>query len=415
MTLRNLVLPPRGWRIDEETRAFTAFAVLGFTTTTVAPIVYAAAYLIIPFPRAVVVLIETLPALAVKLLLPHVLFVVPLWTRPLAIAAGWLVASVVIDYVAPNVHPPVRVLLTLLVAAAKSASEVSFLVLARNYGTVGLSGWGAGMGAGGAAIAVMPYMLTHRWGLFLRSAVGYNYYLIPLMLLAYYVLLPQPGNLAAPPNADKDDLEEHIGGSALLLMQDPVSQPMPLHQRIRQNLRLASSLISPYMTPLFSAMAIQAVIFPGITRSLGVSSLFKAYAGYYAGYGLFFHLGNLIGCISILGVRFQKPKPLLVRLGLVGGFVLLSAVFLFLSIPVVMFLVVLTAGLLCGAVYSNVFLSVMTDAGSGAATDREFSLGIVGAGVTAGLLFGGVLGALLESGLCGLGLGSGQRWCHLVK
>jgi hypothetical protein len=47
--------------------------------------------------------------------------------------------------------------------------------------------------------------------------------------------------------------------------------------------------------------------------------------------------------------------------------------------------------------------------------DREFSLGVIGAGETVGLLTGVVLGSFLEAGLCGWGLGHGRRWCHVVK
>lgn len=330
-------------------------------------------------------------------------------------AFGWLVASVAIDNVPPNVHPPVRILLTLLAAAATSASEVASLALVRKYGRVGLSGWGVGTGAGAVAVAVMPYILTYRRGLFLRSSVGYAYYLIVAMLVAYFALLPraQDGGQKLD-NRDKASVEDvdEIDASTFLV-QDPAEHPSSLPQRIQHNMKLAGSLVVPYMVPLMIAMAMQSMVFPGITRALGVSPSFEAYASYYAAHGLFFHLGNLVGRASIVAVRFQKTRPLLIRLGLVVTVVLLAAIFLFLSIPIIMFLVVFTAGLLCGAIYSNTFAVVAEEVGSGLETDHEFGLGVVGAGETLGLLFGGVAGAFLESGLCGLG--TGQRWCHLVK
>ncbi|KEY69814.1 hypothetical protein S7711_08598 [Stachybotrys chartarum IBT 7711] len=405
-------------QLKDELRTFVAFGILGFGTATIAPTVYAAAYLIIPFPRAAVVIIETLPALAAKLLVPHILVFVPRWLRTLVVAFGLLAASVAIDNIPPNVHPPVRILLTLLAAAATAASEVSFLALLRDYGRVGLAGWGAGTGAGGIAVAVMPYVLTYRWGLFLRSSVGYIYYLLAAMVLAYFLLLPKALDSRLPRYGDRskaDDDEDENNDSSLLL-EDPLRDPtLPFSERVRQNLKLASSLIGPYMVPLAVGRGMQALVFPGITRALGISSSFEAYASYYAAYGLCFHLGNLVGRTSVLVVQYPKTKGLLVRLGLLTVIGVATASLHFLAIPAVVFVVALSAGLVGGAVYSNVFAAALVEIGSASGLDREFSLGVIGAGETVGLLTGVVLGSFLEAGLCGWGLGHGRRWCHVVK
>ncbi|KAJ3502082.1 hypothetical protein NM208_g16800 [Fusarium decemcellulare] len=56
---------------------YLGFAILGLVNAIVPFIVHSANYLIIPYPRWVVILIETLPALLTKLIIPHFLHHVP--------------------------------------------------------------------------------------------------------------------------------------------------------------------------------------------------------------------------------------------------------------------------------------------------------------------------------------------------
>lgn len=44
--------------------------------------------------------------------------------------------------------------------------------------------------------------------------------------------------------------------------------------------------------------------------------------------------------------------------------------------------------------------------------DLEFSLQVVGAGETAGVIAGGILGTILESLMCTGTFRTTQRWCH---
>ncbi|KAI9163927.1 Protein BTN1 [Paramyrothecium foliicola] len=385
---------------------------LGFVTVTVAPIVYAACYLIVPYPRPIVILIETLPAIAVKFLVPHIIPYVANWLRPIAVAAGLLLASILIDLITPNVHPPVRILMTLLAAAATAASEISFLGFLQHYGKAGLAGWGVGTGAGAIAVAVMPYVLTYRMGLFLRSAVGYTYYLIPSMLIAYYIILPR---VQTPQGSDKhsgQDLDIESENGEFLVQS--VSASLTFRQRIERNLKLIGSLATPYMVPLLASTAIGGIIFPGVTRAYAISSSFGAYASYFSAYGLAFQLGNMLGRVSAVFARSPKTRNPNIRLCAIAAVIVLNACLLFITIPFFVFVAVFGVGFLCGTIYSNTFAAALEEPGA-AAVDREFSMGVIGIGETAGILAGACIGAVLETSFCALSLGDGQRWCHAVR
>jgi battenin len=320
-----------------------------------------------------------------------------------------------IDLITPNVHPPVRILLTLLAAAATAASEVTHLGLLRYYGKTGLAGWGLGTGAGAIAVAIMPYIVTYRMGLFLRSAVHYTYYLIPMMLIGYYVVLPRSHIPRSGHNNERNVQDMDLGDDDVeLLAHGITATPTTFRQSIQDNLKLFRLLTMPYMFPLFASAVFQGIIFPGVTRAYPSSSSFEAYSAYFAAYGFAFQLGNMLGRVSAVFMRSQKGKSPMTRLCVVSVLAVINACFLFFTWPIVVFVLVLVVGFMCGTVYSNTFTAVLEDSGP-AAGNREFSLGVIGIGETEGVLIAAFIGAALESSICSFSFGSGQRWCHNVR
>lgn len=166
------------------------YSVPGFVNTTLPLIVFSANHLAVRYPRCVVILIETLPALVTKLCLPHFLHHVPYWMRPLSAGAIWILVVIIIKTTPTNIAPPPRIFTSMLASSAAAAVDVSFLGMTRYYGRVGLAGWGAGVGAGTLSCAALAFILARGMETFVPCLVGCIYARVGAMLFAFFVILP---------------------------------------------------------------------------------------------------------------------------------------------------------------------------------------------------------------------------------
>ncbi|KAH7161229.1 batten's disease protein Cln3 [Dactylonectria macrodidyma] len=395
--------------------SYLGFAILGLVNTIIPFIIFSANYLIIPYPRWVVILIETLPALATKLLLPHVLHRVPYWMRPLTAGACWILTAVVAGVTPPNVAPPLRIFTSVLASSASAAMEVSFLGMTRYYGRPGLAGWGAGVGAGAVVCAVLPYLLTVWMDAFLRSFIDFVYVLTGAMLMGFFVVLP-----GAPVNYPhgqqrraKDDIEDGPEGASLLLLHPLEELTRLLSTKNRTD--LFKGAVRPFMVPLFVAFATQAVVFPGVSRALPVSSAFDTFFAYFTTYGFAFQLGSFISRTLTPLLRTRSTRVPFTILWFAAAAVLLNAVFSLFSSTVLVGLLAFCAGMMGGTIYMMVMDKVLEEKALEPGINQEFCLQVVGAGETAGLVVGGLFGAILEASLCqwDIAAGNAHRWCTL--
>ncbi|KAF4497384.1 Sterol uptake control 2 [Fusarium agapanthi] len=359
-------------RLSVTMLAYLGFAILGLVNAIVPFIVHSANYLIIPYPRWIVLLIETLPALATKLLMPHVLHRVPYWTRPLTIGAGWIIVAIVTNVTPPNIAPPLRILTSVLASISAAAMEVSFLGMLRYYGRVGLAGWGAGVGAGAVFCAILPFVLTVWLESFLRDFIDCIYALAGAMLVAFFVVLPgAPVNYPhAQHEASKVDVED-----ASLLAQDPVEQ-LSRMLSTRNRLSLTKAMIRPFMMPLFGAFAIQALAYPGIARALPLPTSYTSFFSYFTTYGLAFQLGNFISRTHTLLLRPTTTKVAFTIIGASTFILLANSMFLVFSAEVLVGLLAFGAGLGGGAVPMIIFDRVLQDKSFESGINLEFVLQI---------------------------------------
>ncbi|KAH6980942.1 batten's disease protein Cln3 [Ilyonectria sp. MPI-CAGE-AT-0026] len=411
------MIPPRSRCCGTTLPSYLGFAILGLVNTVVPFIVFSANYLIIPYPRWVVILIETLPALITKLVVPHFLHHVPYWMRPLTAGACWILVAVVTNVTPPNVAPPSRIFTTVLAASAAAAMEVSFLGMTRYYGKAGLAGWGAGVGAGAVFCAVLPFVLTVWMEAFLRTFIDLIYVLTGAMLVGFFAILP-----GAPVNypdtqrkRSKDDIEDGPEG-AFFLMFDPLEELTRLLST-ENRVALIKAVVRPYMVPLFIAFATQTLIFPGISRALPVSPAFETFFSYFTTYGFAFQLGGFVSRTLTPLFRARSTKAPFTILGLAAAVVLINATFSLFSSPVLIGLLAFCAGLMGGAIYMIVMGNVLEDKTSEPGINQEFCLQAVGAGETAGTMVGGLLGSILEASFCkwDIGAGATHRWCQTSR
>lgn len=341
-----------------------------------------------------------------KLTLPFVIRRMPCRVRPLVAAACWLIAKRLADDTPPNVLPPVRIANTVLASFASAALEVSCLGMVGSAGMPGLAGWGFGTGAGLLENAVWPFLVTYGAGRLLRSATGYIYHLVALLLAAHFVVLPQRLTRSAGKHdgldRERGDAEE--GRSFLGRNQTGPRPASP--QGPGGKARAVRGLIRSDMLPLFVASGALSLLQYGVARALDVSG-FETFAHFHAAYCAALHLGTWLGRSSIRFVRVRNFRLPSVALSVWAAVALFNAVFL-VSNHIAFFLALLV-GVVGGSAYMNVLARTME--GSRSAADREFGLGLVTAGEAGGMAAGGVLGAVLETAMCG-SLVSGRRWCR---
>ncbi|KZL72136.1 golgi integral membrane protein [Colletotrichum incanum] len=392
----------------ENFRIFWGFAIVGLVNTILPSIVHAANYLIIPYPRHAVILIEFLPALLTKLSLPFVIRRIPCRVRPLIVAVGWFIAKRIADDTPPNVLPPVRIVTTVLASVASAATEVSCLGMIGHAGAPALAGWGFGTGAGLLENAVWPFLLTYGAGKVLRSATGYMYYLIAMLLVSHFIVLPQNltkrGKTNGERGKDREDAGAEEGRS--FLSRDESTSGSTSPKGISRKFRTLRGMVRSDMFPLFVASASLSLLQYGLARPLD-GSAFETFSHFYTTYGISIHLGSWLGRSSVSLLPVRNLKLHLVALGVWIVVALFNAVFL-VSTYIAFFLAFLV-GFVGGSMYVNVLARVKEERKDQA--DRELGLGLVTAGDAGGVIVGGVLGAFLETAMCG-SLVSGKRWCH---
>ncbi|KAK1658823.1 batten's disease protein Cln3 [Colletotrichum godetiae] len=406
MASRSKTTARAAWSFDEF-RIFLAFALIGLTNTILPSLIHAANYLIIPYPRHIVILIEVAPVLLTKLTLPFIIHRIPCRIRPLLVAVVWVILKRIADDTPPNVPPPIRIATTIIASAASAAMEVSCLGTLGQAGLPGLAGWGFGTGAGSLENAAWPFLLTYGAGKLLRSATTYIYYAVALLLVAHFVVLPPRFSKRCTKNDARGKQHENViveEGQSFLWHDRSAGLN---HERSRfESLR---NLIRSEISPLFIASAAMSLPQYGLARPLE-GSAFETFAHFYTTYGMALHLGVWIGrsSLKILPVRN-------LRLHMTTLFVWVALSFfnaMFLVSTHLAFFMVFLIGLAAGSVYVNVLARLVGEGRETAA--REVGVGFVTAGDAGGLLVGGVVGSLLEMTMC-RSLVDGKRWCNRAR
>ncbi|KHO01313.1 Golgi integral membrane protein (Cln3) [Metarhizium album ARSEF 1941] len=407
--VRTALRRPRGVLAVYRVRALVGFCLLGLVNVVLPSIIFSSSYLIIPYSQPTVALIQGLPSLATKLVLPHVLRHISWWIRPCFLAASWILAAVVTAAAPPNVPPLVRILMTMLASASAAAAEVSFLSQMRYYARWGLAGWGIGTGIGGAAVAVTPYLITYGMGVFLRTSVDCVYYLVGILLAAYFVVLP-PAPL--PRIATKSPFTSPASSDG----QENIPLAGMLPSRSKRSWALARPLLVKFAVPLFTASSAQAFVFPASTRLRPMSPSLPSFSQFSAAFGAALRMGDLITRASIIMSRRKQLRSLFALLAVAWGLQLINLFSLIASSTFPLLLLASSVGVAGGAIYMTVLSAVLDYTENKARlADADFCIGVVSSGETAGGILASLLGGFMEMGYCASETSSKGRWCTSTR
>lgn len=302
----------------------------------------------------------------------------------------------------------------MLASITAAAAEVSCLGHLRRFGRPGLAGWGIGTGAGACAWAVAPYLLTGNLRMTLRGCLWYVIHLVSAMLFAYYVFLRHPPAVRSP-SPDNDMIKFDAAAAEpgnVFAVWEPTYRAKTVYGRVKQNSKLTSKLIRPYIRPLLYSFALQTLVAPGMSRAYAKSNAFGSFDSFYAAYNLAFHAGSFVSRSAILVHRVHKLRRVTSVMTIVTGLVVINAISGAITSPVVLLPALFVAGLLGGAVYANVFATAVEQTTNEHVDDAQYMLGVIGTGETMGILLGTLFGSLIEAGFCVVDRGTGLRWCY---
>ncbi|KAL6903114.1 Batten's disease protein Cln3 [Trichoderma evansii] len=397
-------------------RVFAAFGIFGFANILLPHIIFSGLYLIIPFPRPIVLIIELLPALAVELLFPHVLYYVPHRVWPILIASCWILAAIVTSASPPNVVAPIRILIAVLASASTAAGKVFFSSQLSLYGKTALAGWGTGIAAGSVLRDILPAVLTFYTNMVLRDCIGYAYCLLLAIVAAYFLILPSPPiQYELENSATEGEFTSEIEEQKLSLLSGEISSStMSFWARFNRNMNLlGNKLFRLCINPLLLVTAVQVLVSPGTTRASVMLPIFSRYSAFSAAHDLTFQLGNLLARSTALLFRTRRPRLIFALLVFCTMAAILNTTFLVTTNPYFLFGSLFTIGWLGGMMYMNIFGVAMDYLSRNPEADAEFALGSIGIGETAGTLMGSLAGVTFDTQLCGLAKRSG-RWCSTL-
>ena len=387
-------------------------------------------------PKAIVLLFDVIPGLLIKLLAPYFIHHVPYPLRVLICcllsSTGMLLNAFTPAYTdGGSIYT--KMAGVVLASLSSGGGELSFLGLTHYYGQSSLAAWSSGTGAAGLVGAGAYAFATNTQKMSVQSALLASSFLPAIMLVSFFVVLPlQPLRAATYSRIDSptpvtttpivpDEAEDEEDGPYTGLLT-PISKPdedasvsrrsTSLLSSLTHNLLRSRSLLYPYILPLFLIYLAEYTINLGVAPTLLfplASSPFDSFRAFYPAYNAIYQAGVFISRSSTPLLRIHNLYlPTFLQI-LNVGLLVLQSLYGYLPSVYLVFVVIFWEGLLGGAVYVNTFAEILErEKGE----EREFALGAVTVGDSAGICVAGFVSLGLETALCGWQVRGGRNWCN---
>ncbi len=216
-------------------------------------------------PKGVVLLFDVLPSFLTKLCAPYFIHLIPYPVRiPLfVVLSTWgmlLIALTPANTDAGAIST--KMAGVVLASLSSGGGELSFLGLTHFYGPFSLAAWGSGTGAAGLIGAGAYAVATTSFGLSVRHALLASSFLPLIMLLSFFVVLPQgplrhagrrvtapePVSAVERPVSDEDDEDGVHPEHETLLESTHMKSPAKsagMWSEFKSNLRRSRKLFFP--------------------------------------------------------------------------------------------------------------------------------------------------------------------------
>ncbi|KAF5869719.1 putative golgi integral membrane protein [Botrytis fragariae] len=389
-----------------DTSVLIAFWLFGLINNVLYVIILSAALDLVgpDIPKSVVLLADVLPSFVTKLVAPYFIHKIPYWIRIIVFCSLSSGGMLLIALTPDDKSVSTKLFGVILASLSSGCGELSFLGLTHYYGHFSLAAWGSGTGGAGLAGAGLYVLLTTIIGLSVKISLLASAFLPCIMLLSFFVILPQGPLRRASLRKDYNTLPGEDSLNQPLTTSDIDDLPPD---------SAAASLLAP--GPAIASEAYSSHS-PGVSPTLlyptpSSGNPFSHYRSFYPTYGFIYQLGVFISRSS---TPFYRIHNLYIPsfLQIANLFLLISqALWFWIPSVYIIFVVIFWEGLLGGAVYVNTFAEIMEKVGE---ADREFSLGATSVSDSGGICIAGFVGMVLEVGLCEWQVERGRGWCRMT-
>ena len=145
-------------------------------------------------PKGVVLLADVIPSFLMKLCAPYFIHVIPYPVRIILFVTLSMWGMLLIALTAANTDAATistKMAGVVLASLSSGGGELSFLGLTHFYGPFSLAAWGSGTGAAGLVGAGAYAIATTSLGLSVKHSLLTSSFLPLIMLLSFFVVLPQ--------------------------------------------------------------------------------------------------------------------------------------------------------------------------------------------------------------------------------
>lgn len=405
-------------------RVFGCFFLFGLLNNILYVVILSAAIDLVgaSTPKAIVLLANITPALAIKATAPFYIHRFPystrIWVLLLLSSLGMLITSLT-----PSSAISLKVSGIALGSLSSGLGELTFLQLTHFFPRkFAIGGFSSGTGGAGLLGSFVFLLLTNILSLPVW-AVLFGFAVVPwAFILVFFIALPEPETtyypIESPPYTLQIDADDESG-----METGPNDgrhssfQWVDFKLHFEETIEKIHPLFLTYMLPLGSVYLSEYVINQGVSPTLLYPLetlpkwLFSSYRDIYVVYGFIYQVGVFVLRTSnLFGVRFHNLylMALLQFANLLLLIIQSTTDMPFGSIYALM-VVIFYEGLLGGLSYVNTFMSVSENV---APEMREFSMGCTSMSDSVGVVVAGCINWWLEPKLCSLQVARGREWCR---
>jgi battenin len=174
-------------------------------------------------PKAVVLLFDVVPSFFTKLVAPYFIQSVPYWIR-IWVFVALSTCGMLLIALSPDGRVGIKMVGVVFASLSSGGGELSFLGLTHFYGHFSLASWGSGTGGAGLIGAGAYVIATTTIGLSVRTSLVTFSFLPLIMLLSFFVILPQEALRNSKKVAEYEQIvQEEVEASGVdpLLDEDP--------------------------------------------------------------------------------------------------------------------------------------------------------------------------------------------------
>lgn len=351
--------------------------------------------------KSTVLLANILPCLAVKLISPYFVRVIPYGLMVIACTILSIASLVIVAWLDPMW---MKFMGIILASASSGLGETAYLALTTYFNPKVVVAWSSGTGAAGIVGAVYYLLFSSILGFTMQTTLMLACILPIVMICCYEFLLTKEHYESIERVEDSSENNPHREESKQKVT------PIVVDTSFMTRLSMIRPLLFRYIAPLFLVYYAEYVINQGVFFSLLYpleKTPFLHYNDHYKTYSALYQTGVFIS--RTFGRNIPVSNIWIFAIMQFGMLSLLTfeALFMYINQVYVILALVFLEGLLGGAAYVNTFCNITEQVEK---SNLEFSMGFTGIADSSGIGLAGFTCLFFEPFLC-----SHNSICRIIR